>query len=110
MEKTISVADAKYANQMGWSDVNPYEIVAVKTDKKILVRPMKCTPKEWKKNVFVGGFAGHVANQHEQKWNIESDAAAPISTIRLTKKGWRSPSAGRFVLATEPKKFYDYNF
>ena len=63
----------KFANRHGYSDCEPYEVVEVINDKKMVIREMDCTQLPWKKDWHEGGFAGHVANQHEQKWKIESN-------------------------------------
>lgn len=101
----------KYANQYGWSDVNPFEVVRVVSDKTIEVREMDADRDESVKlDWVVGGFAGVCVNQRDQKWFIKSNAANPVIRIRLGKKGWRDANGRRFDLADEPIKFYDYNF
>lgn len=101
-----------YANRIGYSDVNPYEVVRVVSDKTIEIRAMSAERDESVELDFrVGGFSAHCANQSEQKWFIASDESAPVIRIRLSKnKGWRDAGGSRYVLADEPRKFYDYNF
>lgn len=101
-----------YANEYGYTDVHPYEIIRHVSDKMIEVRRMNATlSPDWKPNFEVGGFVGHVTNNSEQKWIYESDPLAPVVRIRLTKKGWkRSKSSSTFRLSTTPRKFRDYNF
>lgn len=101
----------KFANYMGYSDVRPYEIVRVISERTIEIREMKAAPGEWKQDFRPGGFFGTVVNQHDQKWVITSDPAAEVIRIRLSKKrGWRDKGGGHYELADEPRKFYDYNF
>jgi hypothetical protein len=101
----------KFANHHGYSDVNPYEIVRVISDKTIEVRKMNAErDKSVKLDFHVGGFFAHCSNQRDQKWFITSDESAPIIRIRLGKNGWKDKWGNRFDLADQPRKFYDYNF
>jgi hypothetical protein len=101
----------KYANLHGYTDVYPYEVVRVISDKTIEVRAMNARPDpNWKPNIIPGGFAGHCINQDDQTWVIESNPS--IETIRMRKRKdgkWYS-AFGRHVLADDPKYYYDYNF
>ena len=101
----------KYANHHGYSDVDPYEVVRVISDKTIEIREMKAERDDSVKMEFVaGGFAGHCVNQRDQKWNISSDDSSPVIRIRLGKRGWKCPHGRRFALSDQPVKYYDYNF
>lgn len=103
----------QYANQYGYSDVNPFEVVRVVSDKCIEVRAMNAErDPEWKPEWHVGGFAANCSNQAEQKWLISSDASNPVVRLRLRKNGYYgSPKvSGKFQLSDQPIKFYDYNF
>lgn len=102
----------KYANHIGYSDVNPYEIVKVISDKTIEVREMDAKLAEGEKPQFiVGGFAGHCTNQRELKWDISSNPENRVIRIRIRKDGYFYAASGqRFMLADKPVKFYDYNF
>ena len=101
-----------YANQIGYSDVNPFEVVRVVSDKTIEIRAMNAERDESFKLDFVpGGFSAHCVNQADQKWFITSDEEAPVIRIRLSKnKGWCDKHGQRYMLADAPRKFYDYNF
>ena len=102
----------KYANFHGYSDIEPYEVIRVISDKTLEIRAMKTSdcPVNMKDiKCYVGGFAGHFANQRIQQWNIESNPNGYVTRIRLTKKGWRNGSL-KFILEDKPVKFYDYNF
>lgn len=102
----------KYANHIGYSDINPYEVVKVISDKTLEVREMDAKLAEGEKPQFiVGGFAGHCVNQRELKYDISSNPENPVIRIRLRKNGYFYSSGGaKFKLADEPKYFYDYNF
>lgn len=100
-----------YANHYGYSDVNPYEVVKVISDKTIEVREMDSEKDpSWVPNWHVGGFAGHCSNQQEQKWFIKSNAENPVVRIRLGKQGWKDKHGRKFDLSDKPVRFYDYNF
>ena len=99
-----------YANHIGWTDVNPYEIVKVISDKTIEIREMKSEKLPWKAEWVEGGFAGHCTNQRDQKWKISSDENIPTIRARKRKDGYFHSSHGKHLLEEEPRKFYDYNF
>ena len=101
-----------YANQIGYTDVNPFEVVRVVSDKTIEIRAMNAErDKSVELDFQVGGFSAHCSNQSDQKWFITSNEDAPVIRIRLNKKGdWKDKGGRRFVLADAPRKFYDYNF
>ena len=102
----------QYANRIGYSDVTPYEVVRVVSDKTIEVRAMDAERDESFKLEFIpGGFSAHCVNQCDQKWNISSNSENPVVRIRLSKnRGWQDKHGGRYNLAEAPRKFYDYNF
>lgn len=102
----------KYANHIGWSDINPFEVIKENTARKLTIRSMNCERKNMEKLQFhVGGFSAHCSNQHEQEWEITSNAEGSIYEIRLNKKGeWRDKHGRLYRLADAPVKFYDYNF
>ena len=101
-----------YANQYGWSDVNPFEVVKVISDKTIEVREMDAERDDSVKlDWAVGGFAGHCINQRDQKWFITSNDQNPVVRIRLSKSGvWKDKHGRKYGLSDKPVKFYDYNF
>jgi|TARA_R100001463_G_scaffold134768_1_gene197283 hypothetical protein len=101
----------KYANKHGYTDVEPFEVVEIKTDKKVVIRALDCKELEWKKEWFDGGFAGHLADQHKQKWDITSNKNNHSFYIRKHKSGeWKDTGGNKYTLANEPRKFYDFNF
>ena len=99
-----------YANHIGWTDVNPYEIVKVISDKTIEIRAMDAKKLPWKAEWVEGGFAGHCTNQRDQKWDIVSNDDVPTVRARLRKDGYYHSSHGKHLLGESPRKFYDYNF
>jgi hypothetical protein len=100
-----------FANHIGYSDVNPYEVIRRVSDKTIDIRPMDAErDPSWQPDFVSGGFCGTVINQSEQKWVITSNPQARIVRIRLGKQGWRDAHGNRYGLADKPVKFYDYNF
>ena len=110
-EYNIKKVDVDYANEICYSDVNPYEIVKVVSDKIIEVREMKAEELPWKKDFHPGGFFGHMANQRDQKWKITSNEDAPVYRAHKRKDGYFwAKSARKFTLAETPRKFHDYNF
>jgi len=100
-----------YANHIGYSDVNPYEVVRRVSDKTLDVRAMNAErDPSWNPDFVPGGFFGTVVNQSEQKWVITSDDNGRVVRIRLGKQGWKDAHGNRYQLSDEPVKFYDYNF
>jgi len=100
-----------YANHIGYSDVNPFEIIRKVSDKTLEIRAMNAERDSTFKPEFVaGGFFGTVTNQRAQKWTITSDLTARAVRIRLGKQGWKDANGNRYQLSDEPVKFYDYNF
>jgi len=100
-----------YANHINYSDVNPYEIVRVVSEKTIEIREMDTESGEWDAEWVSGGFAGHCVNQDKQQWKITSNEETPTTRIRWSeaKQQWQAHGM-RFSLSTQPVKFYDYNF
>lgn len=102
-----------FANHIGYSDTNPFEIVRRVSDRTIEIRAMdaeRANP-DADMGFKAGGFVGHFSDQHKQEWTITSNPNARVIRIRLHKDGrWRCNSGERYVLAVKPVKFYDYNF
>ena len=106
----LTVGEEMFANMIGYSDVEPYEIVRRISDKTIEIREMESERDDSVKMEFIpGGFSAHYSNQRDQKWFIKSNPSNPVIRIRLGKKGWMG-KRGRYVLDDKPIKFYDYNF
>jgi hypothetical protein len=101
-----------FANQLGYSDINPFEVVRNVSAQCLEVRAMDAViDPAFKPEWVVGGFAGQCVNQRQQQWIISSNPANRVIRIRLSKKGqWKNPDYGRFDVSEKPVKFYDYNF
>jgi len=101
-----------YANECGYNDVNPHEVVEVRTPGKMMIRRMetKLDPT-WKMDFERGGFFGHVHNDRTQRWFITPDPTMPVRAIRKHKNGkWFDKHGTRYNIADEPYKFHDHNF
>ena len=106
----VEAVEYGFCNMHGWSDVYPFEIIRVVSDKTIEVRAMAADlDQDFKPEVISGGFVGHCVNQNKQSYNYRSCPDGQVLRVRLGKKGWKS-TMGKHVLSTEPRKFYDYNF
>lgn len=101
----------KYANLIGYSDISPFEVVRVISDKTIEIREMKAElDPNWKPDMIPGGFSAHCVNQIDQKWIISPNENSIVIRIRKQKNGkWKSVF-GEHRLSETPRKFYDYNF
>lgn len=111
VQEILSELSATHANQLGYTDVYPHEIIRRVSDKTIEIRAMDAVlDPTWKPEFVVGGFCAHCTNQSSQRWIYSSNPANPITRIRFTKRGWRSPGGSRFVLEDKPRMFHDYNF
>ena len=100
-----------FANHYSHTDVEPYEVVRVVSEKTIEIREMDAERDESIKLEFhAGGFSAHCSNQRDQRWNITSNPQNRVMRIRLTKQGWKDAYGRKFRLSNEPVKFYDYNF
>lgn len=102
----------KYAAKLGYSDIEPFEVLERRSEKLIVIREMQAVlHPDWKPDVQVGGFAGFVRNCSEQEWIISPDPEGRVVKIRLHKDGnWRDVFGNKYALRNEPYKFYDYNF
>lgn len=101
-----------YANLYGYSDVHPYEIIAIsKSGKQITLRSMNAEKDPtWKPEFHAGGFLANCSNQNEQRWIITSDEEGHIIKAHLRKDGRFHSAYGKHKIEAAPRKFYDYNF
>lgn len=112
----------KFANRLGYSDVEPFEVVRHVKPGVVEIRAMKAERLHKFEDLgFVpGGFVGHCGSQDQQRWDIQADAEAPVVVARLCKAKasayGRRPGfyydrhGNRYQAAEEPRKFYDFNF
>lgn len=104
-----------YANRMGWSDIEPFEVIEQKTECLLVIREMeyKETEESIKKRnqSFVpGGFFGHFDNDL-QDWEIKPKEGGYTIKIRKHKDGCFYDTCGhRYTLSDKPIRFYDFNF
>ena len=98
-----------FCNWHMFSDVEPYEIVNVISDKTIEVRAMTCT-RNFQPEWIPGGFAGVCTNQEEQEWIIESNTSNNLLRLRRRKDGNFYKGSMKFVLSKEPRKYYDFGY
>ena len=101
-----------YANQIGYSDITPFEVVRVVSDKCLEVRSMKFALLNISDLVFhAGGFAAHCSNMAAQKWDITPDAEGYVFKIRKNKLGtWKSKHGDVYSVSDQPWRQYDFNF
>lgn len=101
----------KFANLHMYTDVRPYEVIRVISDKTVEVREMTATiDSNFIPEILPGGFAGHCKNNRDQHYTYQSDETAPTIRMRKRKDGKWYSSMGRHVVADAPRYFYDYNF
>ena len=105
-----TTTELNFANHIGYSDVDPFEIIRRVSNTTIEIRAMNAEKDETVKTTFVaGGFSAFSDNA--QAWHISSNEANPIIRIRLQKnKTWKNAYGQSFSLSTTPSKYYDYNF
>lgn len=99
-----------YANWRLFSDVKPFEVVKIISDKTVEVRAMNIELVRPAAALGVGGFSA-CYNNSSQEWKITSNPDAPIIRLRWseTKQRWQYADTC-FVMSDEPYYFYDYNF
>jgi hypothetical protein len=101
-----------YANLYGYSDVQPYEVLAIsKSGKQITIRSMKAElDPTWNAEFHAGGFLAHCSNQSEQRWMIEIDQKSPPMKAYKRADGYFHSALGKHKIDIRPRSFYDYNF
>jgi hypothetical protein len=100
----------KYANLQLFSDIEPYEVIRIISEKTIEIRAMQALlDPAWKPIFEIGGFVGHCTNQNTQKWFI-TPTDDPIIRMRKQKNGTWKSTYGRHKPSNEPIKLYNYNF
>jgi hypothetical protein len=100
-----------YANQIGYTDITPYEVVRIVSDKCLEIRAMRYErDNKMALDFRVGGFSAHCVNQEDQKWIITPCPGNDVFKIRANKNGWTDKWGNRYKLSDIPRRFYDYNF
>lgn len=90
----------KYAMHMAWSDINPYEVIKVVSDKTLVIRELDAKLISIDKDDL----------QNSQVYEFSSNEDNKVLRIRLSKYGYWKHKDYKFRLADKPYKFYDYNF
>lgn len=84
------------ATELSYTDRNPYTIIKVITNNKIIVQEDSC------ENI------GEVC--YDNKWRIFPNPNGQIKTLIQTKKGWKEfKGCTRFIIGSRDKHF-DYEF
>lgn len=96
----------KYCNYRIGTDVFPFEVVKVISDKVVEIREMDAVNIAPPELISLGGFAG-VHDNYTQKWECVSNEQNSLKRIRLSSKGW---GLGHYKMGDTPIYFYDYNF
>jgi hypothetical protein len=100
-----------FANFVGWSDQDPYEIVNIISKKTIEIRAMDTSKNKTKMKFVANGSARYCKNNYDQEYDYSSNEENPIVRIRLHKDGvWNTSTGLRHFISEEPIKFWDYNF
>lgn len=106
----MAVRMEQYANHLGYSDIDPYEIVS-RTAKTITIREMDAEmDPTWRPTYIPGGFSAICINQHDQRWIIKSNPDRPTIKAYLRKDGRYWSALGPHGLSEFPMKYYDFNF
>lgn len=108
----------QYCNMQGYTDVKPYEVVRVVSDKCLEIRAMNVERNpNWKPEFVVGGFSAHCTNNSEQQWLITPAPEAHAFKVRHRTDRWGRNTDGTFwketasyKLSDAPHYFYDFNF
>lgn len=105
------------ATHVLWSDSHAYTVIGVsKNGKTVTVQRDRVEAKHKPEDLgFVpGGFLGHCADQHKQKWDCFPDPEGKIKKFSLRKNGrWcevGDTCTGSALRLGYGCEFYDYNF
>jgi hypothetical protein len=110
-DREILEIENKYANQCGYSDHAPYEIVRIVSEKTIEIRAMDYSENKSEMEFQVGGFGGHCNNNHAQDYDYSVNEENPVIRIRLHKHDrWKDKWGRKYNISSAPYRFYDYNF
>ena len=98
-----------------YTDCDPYTVVEVINENRIVARKCKATlSQDFKLNFVPGGFSAHCTNNYEQEYDYIDDLDAPGIVFTKRKNGrWykegESSSSSELKIGYR-RKFYDYNF
>lgn len=112
---TTSYTSFSHAMQVGHTDRKAFEIVRHVSDKTIEIRRLNAkllngvnSGEPDALQFEQGGFCGHVSGVQRYEYSKTAEGV-----IRIRRHGgyqWKDRHGNRFVLATEPSEFYDFNF
>lgn len=106
-----STSSRKYANLRMYTDIKPYEITKVISDKTIEIRRMDSTHTNKADLKFQsGGFSAHCVNNWNQQYTFKSNKDYEVVRARLRADGYFYSMWGRHSLDKKPSEHYDYNF
>ena len=94
------MSDKKYAMEMMWSDVVPYEVIKTVSDITLVIRKLDAKLISIDKDDL----------QNSQVYEFSSNEDNEVLRIRLSKYGYWKHKHCKFRLTDKPYKFYDYNF
>lgn len=95
----------QFANNYLFSDVDPFEVIKVISDKTIEVRSLIAI-----RNFEVEWIGSEVQNKFDQEWIFKQDPNAAIIRLHKRKDGNYYKGDLKFVLSDYPIKRYDYRF
>lgn len=104
--------ESKFANRIGHTDIEPFEVIKEIGKKTLEIRRMKAI-RGFDPTFIPGGFVAHCEQETEasQEWKIEPDETESVFRVRLHKDGfYRDVGGSKYRLEEKPRKFYDYNF
>jgi hypothetical protein len=82
--ETLNSTTAKFANNYGYSDVTPYEVVKTVSEKCIEVRAMDYEQTVFPSQFHVGGFSANCADQDKQDYNYTSNTDNTVIKVRYS--------------------------
>lgn len=98
----------KYCSEYGYSDVHPFEVVEVISEKCVVIRALDTVAlHKGELNFEIGGFSAICTNQGAQRWEYISNPSNSTQRIHKSSKGWKQ---GKIRMSDTPYKFYDFNF
>lgn len=111
----LKIDEVKVGNHittLGYSDRTSYTVIR-KTARMIEVQKdkQKIDREKWKADWHAGGFAGHVSNDSDQIWIVESDPEGTTQKIFAGQNGCLKTKGSRscdVIKGAHP--FYDHNF
>ena len=95
-----------FANQVGYSDITPFEVVRHVSGKTADIREMDAVRSNPGADMGFapGGFVGHFADQGAQQWTITSNPENRVVRIRLGTRGWPDNWGTRSAMCGQPRR------